>query len=335
MLVHLLIGGPAPLDPLVLLLAALLIDAYIGGARFAFGLIPHPVAIIGAAVGWLDRKLNREQRREGDRAARGALVAILVIITCAAAGLGVSWLTLSFPYAALIEVFLVTSLVAQRSLFDHVRAVGRALKSDGLEAGRKAVAHIVGRDVRLLDEHGVARAAIESCAENYSDAVVGPTFWYAVFGFPGLLVYKAINTMDSMIGHRSPRYRAFGMAAARIDDAANLVPARLAGVFLCTAAVFVPTARPAAGLRTMLRDASKHRSVNAGWPEGAAAGALGLALAGPRQYTGSVVDDPWIGDGRARATARDIDRALYLYTVACLINALVVAALVAARLNLA
>jgi adenosylcobinamide-phosphate synthase len=334
MLLHALLGQPAPLDPLLLLLAALLLDAYIGGGRFLFGLIPHPVAIIGAAVAWLERKLNREQRPEGDRVVRGALVAALVIVACAAAGLGVSWLTLRFPYAALIEVFLVTALIAQRSLFDHVRAVGRALNAEGLEAGRAAVAHIVGRDVRLLDGHGVARAAIESCAENYSDAVVGPTFWYVLFGFPGLLVYKAVNTMDSMIGHRSPRYRAFGKAAARIDDAANLIPARLAGVFLCMAAMFVPTARPLVGLRVMLRDAGKHRSVNAGWPEGAAAGALGLALAGPRKYTDSVVDDPWIGNGRARATARDIDRALYLYTVACLINAFVVAALVAVRVNL-
>jgi adenosylcobinamide-phosphate synthase len=207
------------------------------------------------------------------------------------------------------------------------------LKTQGLEAGRKAVAHIVGRDVRRLDAHGVARAAIESCAENYSDAVVAPTFWYVLFGFPGLLVYKAVNTTDSMIGYRSPRYRAFGMAAARTDDAANFLPARLAGVFLCTAALFVPTARPVAGLRTMLRDAGNHRSVNAGWPEGAAAGALGLALAGPRTYTDSVIDDAWIGDGRAKATPRDIDRALYLYAVACLINAFVVAGLVTARLS--
>jgi adenosylcobinamide-phosphate synthase len=260
-------------------------------------------------------------------------VAAFVIVSSAAVGLGITWLSGTIPYAWLLELFLVTWLLAQRSLFNHVRAVGKALKSQGLEAGRQAVAHIVGRDVRLLDEHGVARAAIESCAENYSDGVVAPTFWYALFGFPGLLVYKAVNTMDSMIGYRSPRYRAFGMVAARTDDTANFLPARLAGVFLCTAALFVPTARPVAGLRTMLRDAGNHRSVNAGWPEGAAAGALGLALAGPRKYTDSVIDDAWIGDGRAKATARDIDRALYLYAVACLINAFVVAGLVAARLS--
>ncbi len=335
MLLYPLIGQPAPYDPLLLLLAALLIDGMIGGGRFAFGLIPHPVAIIGGIVGWLERKLNRPQRSERDRAARGMLVVALVIGSCGTIGVGVSWLTLRFPYGALLEVFLATSLIAQRSLFNHVRAVGRALDTQGLEAGRAAVGHIVGRDVRLLDEHGVARAAIESCAENYSDGVVAPTFWYAVFGFPGLLVYKAINTMDSMIGYRSPRYRAFGMGAARIDDAANFLPARLAGMFLCTAAFFVPTAWPLAGFRTMLRDARRHRSPNAGWPEGAAAGALDLALAGPRKYTGSVVDDPWIGSGRARATTKDIGRALYLYVVACLINAFVVAGLFALRATVA
>lgn len=333
MLLHLLTGQPASFDPLLLLLAALLIDALIGGGRFLFGLIPHPVVVIGVTIGWLERKLNRPQRPEGDRAVRGMLVAAFVIVSCAVVGLAISWLTLRFPYAALLEGLLVTSLIAQRSLFDHVRAVSRALKTEGLEAGRAAVGHIVGRDVRLLDAHGVARAAVESCAENYSDAVVAPSFWYVLFGFPGLLVYKAINTMDSMIGYRSSRYHAFGMAAARIDDAANFLPARLAGVFLCLAAMFVPTARPLAGVRTMLRDARKHRSPNAGWPEGAAAGALDLALAGPRTYTGSVVADPWIGAGRARATVKDIDRALYLYVVACLINAFVVAVLVAVRLT--
>lgn len=334
MLLHVLIGTPAPIDPLVLLLAALFIDASVGGERLLFGRIPHPVRIIGAAVAWLDNKLNRAHRGERDRAIRGGVAVALVIVACAAAGLGVTWLSLNVPYAWLIELVLVTTLLAQRSLFNHVRAVGRALTSQGLEAGRAAVGHIVGRNVQLLDQHGVARAAIESCAENYSDAVVGPTFWYVLFGFPGLLVYKAVNTLDSMIGHRTPRYRAFGMIAARVDDAANLVPARIAGLFLCAAALFVPTARPAAALRTMLRDAGKHRSVNAGWPEAAAAGALGLALAGPRHYTDAVVEDPWIGDGRARATAKDIDRVLYLYAVACLLNILAVAGVFAVRLGL-
>jgi adenosylcobinamide-phosphate synthase len=192
----------------------------------------------------------------------------------------------------------------------------------------------VGRDPAHLDAHGIARAAIESLAENFGDGVVAPVFWYVLFGFPGLLVYKAINTMDSMIGYKTPHYKAFGFSAARIDDIVNIIPARLAGLFLVLAAIFVPTANPMRAARVMLRDAGKHRSPNAGWPEAAVAGALNLALAGPRRYPGRVVKDPWIGDGSAKATHRDIRRALYLYAVACLINAAWVAAIMLIRTDL-
>lgn len=333
MLLYGVLVPPPPFDPLLLLFAALLLDAALGGIAPAASAL-HPVRLIGAAVAWLDRKLNRPSRAERDRAVRGGFVVLMVCGVSAAAGWGVTWLSAAFPYGWIIELLLTAWLLAQRSLFDHVHAVARALSRGGTEAGRQAVAHIVGRDARLLDESGVARAAIESCAENYSDAVVAPTLWYIVFGFPGLLVFKAINTMDSMIGYRSERHRAFGMAAARTDDGANFLPARVAGAFLCVAAVFVPTARPLAGARVMLRDARKHRSVNAGWPEAAAAGALGLALAGPRRYHSEIVDDPWIGaEGRARATAKDIHRALYLYAVGCVVNALLVALLILIRMN--
>jgi adenosylcobinamide-phosphate synthase len=191
------------------------------------------------------------------------------------------------------------------------------------------VAHIVGRDVQALDEHGVSRAAVETCAESYGDGVVAPAFWYLVLGLPGLLAYKTINTMDSMIGHDEPRYRAFGMAAARLDDAANWLPTRLAGVLLSMAGLFVPGASARNGVRIMLRDHAKHRSPNAGWTEAAAAGALGLALLGPRRYDGEVADAPWLGDGSARATATDIRRGLYLYVVACVLLGAIVAGLAA------
>jgi adenosylcobinamide-phosphate synthase len=286
-------------------------------------------------IGVLDRRLNRENRSETDRTARGVLVVLIVCGLSAAVGWVVAWLTRHHDFGWIVELALTFALLAQRSLYNHVRAVARALNGGGIDAGRAAVAHIVGRDVRQLDGHGVARAAIESCAENFSDGVVAPVFWYLLFGFPGLLVYKAVNTMDSMIGYTTPRYRAFGMAAARLDDALNLIPARLAGVFLAAAAVSSPTANPFRALKVMVRDGGKHRSPNAGWPEGAMAGALGLALAGPRRYAESVVDGSWIGDGRARATQTDINRALYLYGVACLVNGLMVAVLAAIRLGLA
>lgn len=326
-------GGAAHgFDPLILLLLALAVEAYVGDPRFIFRLVPHPVKVIGGAVDWLERRLNRERRSDLDRTVRGVLCAALVVAACLGLGWGVSWLTQNHDFGVVIEFVLLITLLAQRGLYDHVRAVGVALRDEGVEPARHAVAHIVGRDPGRLDGHGVARAALESCAENFCDGVVAPVFWYVIAGFPGLLAYKAINTMDSMIGHKTERFRAFGFAAARLDDILNLIPARLAALFLVLGAAFVPTATPVGGLKAAWRDAAKHRSVNAGWPEAALAGALGLALAGPRQYAHGVVHDAWMGDGRAQVDHRDIRRALYLYFVACLINAAWVAALVLVRL---
>lgn len=321
-------------DPLILLVMALVLEAYVGDMRFVFSRIRHPVVVIGGLVGALDRKLNREKRSQMDRAVRGLIMVVIVIVLCGAVGWAIAWLSLNHTFGWFLETVLLVTLVAQRGLYDSVRAVAVAMHGSGLESGREAVSHIVGRDPRQLDEHGVARAAIESLAENFSDAVVAPVFWYVLFGFPGLLVYKAVNTMDSMVGHRNETYRAFGMAAARMDDILNLIPARLSGLFLVLAAAFVPKANPARALKVMMLDASKHRSPNAGWPEGAMAGAFNLSLAGPRRYSHGVVDDPWINrNGRARAGVEDIRRALFLYAVGCLINGLIVAALMIIRFN--
>ncbi len=315
-------AGP---EPALLLLAALVLDGLLPDR---FGLVPHPVRLIGAAVAWADRRLNRPQRSEATRIIRGALVAVVLVALALAAGWALQRAAREAPYGWVVELALVAAILAQRSLFDHVRAVARPLARGDLGAARAAVAHVGGRDPKSLDSHGVARAAIESLAENFADAVVAPVFWYLVLGLPGLFLSKTVNTLDSMIGYRDARYASFGMTAARLDDALNYIPARLAGAVLAVAALFAPTASPAGAVRTMLRDARKHRSLNAGWPEGAAAGALGLALAGPRRYGDRTVDDPWIGDGIARAEARDIRRALYLYAAACLANALLVGAFV-------
>ncbi len=316
---------PAPgLDPLLLLLAALALDMIVGDLPGAFRFLPHPVALVGRAVDWFDRRLNRERRDPRTRRVRGVLAVAALVLAAAATGevLGLALRAARFGWA--VEVLLVAVLLAQRSLFDHVAAVGKALTQGGIAGGREAVRHIVGRDPLSLDAYGVARAAIESLAENFSDGVVAPALFYALFGLPGIFVYKTANTLDSMIGHKTPRYRHFGWAAARFDDLLNLVPARLSGLLLAAAALAVPEARVAPAFRIMLRDAGKHRSPNAGWPEAATAGALDLALAGPRRYHGVVVDDPWLGDGRARATIADIGRALRLYMIACLLQALAV-----------
>ncbi|PPR74407.1 MAG: Cobalamin biosynthesis protein CobD [Alphaproteobacteria bacterium MarineAlpha3_Bin2] len=325
--------GDGGFDPLVLLLMALLVEAYIGEARRVFKIVRHPVKIIGDVIAFFERKLNRESRSQADRAIRGALVVVFLCGAAFAIGWGVSWLSLNHAFGWIIEFAGIVMLLSARSLYDHVSDVAKGLRQNVAE-GRRAVAHIVGRDPDSLNGAGVARAGIESLAENFGDGLIAPVFWYVLFGFPGLLVYKTVNTMDSMIGYRSPRYRAFGMTAARLDDALNFIPARLAGLFFVFAAAFVPTAKPWGALRIMLRDSKYHRSFNAGWPEGAMAGALGLKLSGPRQYPGTTVNDPWIGDGVADATAKDISRALYLYFVACLINGVWVAAIAMVRFSL-
>lgn len=310
---------------LLLLAAGLALDAWLGDIPAVFRFVPHPVVLAGQAVAALDRRLNRESRSERARRIRGVITVMFLCGAAFAVGWAVRWFCRTVNFGWIFEILLVAVLVAQKSLFDHVAAVGEALERRGLAGGRDAVRHIVGRDPASLDEHGVARAAIESLAENFSDGVVAPVFWYALLGLPGLFLYKTSNTLDSMIGHKSPRYRSFGWAAARWDDLLNFVPARISALLLGLAAA-IAKASPVAAFRIAWRDAGKHRSPNAGWPEAAMAGALGLALGGPRRYPTLVVDDPWLGDGRARATPNDIRRALGVYTVACLVEGVLVLA---------
>ena len=310
--------------PLVLL-SALALDALIGDPRW----LPHPIRLMGWLTGLLDRTLNRKRLGEAARLFLGAVAVLLVVGVSAAAGWAVAHHAAALGWGWLAELLLVAMLLAQRNMADHMVRVTRALDT-GVDPARAAVRHIVGREVRALDSHGVARAAIESCAENYSDGVVAPAFWYLLLGLPGLLAYKAINTMDSMIGHRSPRHHAFGRAAARIDDAVNWVPARIAGGLIALAAVVVPGAAPGQAWDTMLRDAPRHSSPNAGWPEAAMAGALGLALLGPRHYEGeAAADEAWLGDGRKDATADDVRRTVWVFAAACALVAVLTAAIAA------
>src|SRR3954447_5854846 len=319
---------PGAYDPLILLLAGIAIDAVLGEMRLFFAVVPHPIVLAGRAIGFFERKLNRPHRSERSRRERG--IVTVIVLVGAAAGLGavLHWLCSQGFLGASIEALAIGILLSQRSLFQHVAAVAAALQFGGLPAGRAAVRHIVGRDPASLDAPGVARAAIESLAENFSDGVVAPIFWYLLFGLPGLFAYKMANTHDSMIGHKNERYRAFGWAAARFDDIVNLVPARLSGVLLILAAMFAGDALPGPALRIMLRDGGKHHSPNAGWPEAAMAGALGLALAGPRQYGETVVQDAWMGEGgRREATFGDIRQALRILAAACGIQAGLIATL--------
>ena len=293
-----------------LTLLALLIELCVGYPDRLVRAIGHPVTWLGALIGALDRGWNRDGADDAARRMAGIAAIVVVVALTAAIGIVLQRGLLMLPFGLVPAALLASTLLAQRSLYDHVERVAAALETEGLVAGRAAVAHIVGRDTAALDEAGVARAAIESLAENFSDGVVAPAMWMAIGGLPGAAIYKAINTADSMIGHRTARHRAFGWAAARLDDLVNLPAARLAALLIVAAAL---PDRAAAAWRTVRRDAHRHRSPNAGYPEAAMAGALDLALAGPRAYGGVVVGDAPMGDGPSAATAKDIRAALRLY----------------------
>ncbi|MGX1740211.1 adenosylcobinamide-phosphate synthase CbiB [Bosea sp. NPDC055353] len=303
---------------LPLLLLALTIEAAFGYPQRFYAAIGHPVTWIGRLIGWLDRGLNRETASFATRKAMGVLALLLLLAVIIALSALIQNLCLSFGPLGLIPLALIAStLIAQRSLYEHVARVAGGLERDGLDGGRRAVSMIVGRNPQTLDEAGVSRAAIESLAENFSDGITAPAFWLGVGGLPGIAAYKAINTTDSMIGHRTPRYLAFGWAAARLDDLVNLPASRLTALLLVVSAALDRQADAGGAWRAVRRDAGKHGSPNAGWPEAAMAGALGLRLAGPRVYGETRVDDHWMGDGRAEANATDIRRALALYKRSC------------------
>jgi adenosylcobinamide-phosphate synthase len=309
-------------------LLAMLIELGIGYPQRLVSVVGHPVTWIGALIGWLDRLLNRGTAIPLRRAA-GILAVVVVLAVVGAIAWLAQWQLLRLPFGILIIAGLAGTMIAQRSLHRYVANVASALELQNLDSGRKAVSHIVGRDTAGLDSAGVARAAIESLAENFSDGVVAPVFWLVVGGLPGAVLYKAINTADSMIGHRTPRYASFGWAAARLDDLVNLPASRLTALLLVAAAVLRKDASAGDAWRAVRRDAARHRSPNAGYPEAAIAGALGLALAGLRVYGGLPLNDAFIGDGRREANAKDIRRALALYRCADAIFLALVAVLAA------
>ncbi len=276
------------------LMLGMLLDAILGEPRWLWSRIPHPAVLTGQLLGWCDAKFNKGDHQR--------LMGTLTIVELCIAAAALGWLLQAIP-GQIVDIIVLAILLAQKSLVQHVQAVGDALRLS-LGDGKRAVAMIVGRDTRDMDEAAVARSAIESAAENLSDGVVAPIFWFAVAGLPGLLVYKAANTADSMIGYRTPRHEKFGWAAARFDDLLNLIPARLTALL-----IWGVTARP--DMRKILRDARLHRSPNAGWPEAAMAYGLGIALSGPRSYNGTMRDYPLVnGEGERDLTPDHVDAAV-------------------------
>ncbi|WP_102224729.1 adenosylcobinamide-phosphate synthase CbiB [Acidimangrovimonas sediminis] len=306
------------------LLIALALDALLGWPDALFRRISHPVVWIGALIARLDRRWNREGAPFARRRAAGIAAALLTVGVAVATGAAVQALLPAGWAGVVLTGIFCWPLLAARSLHDHVARVARPLAAGDLKGARAAVAMIVGRDPAQLDAPAVARAAIESLAENASDGVVAPLFWGVIFGLPGIAGYKAVNTLDSMIGHRTPRHEAFGWAAARIDDAANLIPARLTA--LCFA---LAGPAPRRALATVRRDAGLHRSPNAGWPEAAMAGSLAIRLSGPRVYANRQSDEPWVNAGGADPDSAGIRAALGLYRRALIGLALVLALLAA------
>lgn len=307
------------------LILALLLDALVGDPPWLWRRLPHPVVLIGHAISWLERHLLDEAASPARKRRQGKLLVALITAGALLLGHAIHVIAAGFPHGWIAEAVLAAILLAQRSLSDHVLAVARGLDR-GIAQGRAAVSMIVGRDPDQLDAPAVGRAAIESAAENFSDGVVAPLLWGLVLGLPGILAYKAINTMDSMIGHKSARYLDFGRAAARCDDLVNLPASRLSAGLVGIAAALLPGASSRAAWQAVARDARLHRSPNAGWPEAAFAGALGIRLAGPRSYGGVPSVGHWIGDGRAEVTARDIRRSLELLWLAWTVAVLAAAA---------
>jgi len=289
-------------NPWVVLAAATL-EAAIGYPDALHRRLPHPVAWIGGLISGLEAGLNLPAFGEMTRRLLGVVTVLVIAAISALAG----WLIADVGGVWAI-VIVGTLGLAQRSLFDHVSDVARPLAAGDLDRARLTVGRIVGRDVGRLTEGDIATAAIESLAESFCDGVVAPLFWFLLGGLPGLFLYKAVNTADSLIGHREPRWRAFGWASARLDDLLNLIPARLAGLVIALAG--------GGGWKAMLRDARKHASPNGGWPEAAMAGALCVRLGGPAWYDGALALRASLGDGRA-ATPADLNRALRIYRGAC------------------
>ncbi len=298
-----------------LMLGAWAIEAAVGWPNWLFARIRHPVVWLGWLITAFERTLNRRRWPHRVRYVAGVATTLTTLIVAVGAALLISAATPKTVLGYAIDALIASSLLASRSLYEHVAAVANALSTGDLASARSAVSKVVGRDPARLDASGIARASLESLAENASDGVVAPLFWGAILGLPGIAVYKAINTLDSMIGHRNEHYAAFGGFAARLDDTANLIPARLTGLLFAAASL------QGNAFAIMFRDARRHRSPNAGWPEAAMAGGLGVRLSGPRAYGAEITNEPWLNAGASDPDAATMHRGLMVYVRAMVICA--------------
>jgi adenosylcobinamide-phosphate synthase len=307
-------------DPLFILLLALILDWYFGEPVALWSRLSHPIVLFGKAVSFIDKRFNYAKDKPETQYKKGAISISLLLGSALMGAFLLEWfIGFLWIFGFLLELFIVFVLLAQKSLAEHVEAVAQGLKEDGLKGGRKAVAMIVGRDPSSLDKQGVSRAAIESLAENFSDGVVAPAFWYAVFGLPGIIVYKMINTADSMIAYRNEKYLWFGRVAAQIDDLANWLPARISAILIALGAGMLNGMGAFKNAMIVaLRDSGLHRSPNAGWPEAAMAGGADIALGGPRIYPEETVQQAYLNSsGKRDLGVKDIKQAIQIFALAC------------------
>ena len=301
---------------------ALILDWFIGDPPGVWKRLPHPVVIIGKVIDFLDEKLNRASLSDAEARGRGVIALLLLVISAWLVGVALVWFFDALGIVGWIfEVITISIFIAQKSLADHVASVAQSIRIDGVEGGRRAVSQIVGRDTDALEEPGICRAAIESLAENFSDGAVAPVFWYLVFGLPGLIVYKAINTADSMIGHKNTRFINFGRATALLDDLVNWPASRLSAILIAiVAGIHGGFSFGLMVLQRTMQDAGTHRSPNAGWPETAMAASLGIALGGPRNYRDESVVEPVLNAGsRLKVSVTDIDHSLRVFRNSCIL----------------
>ncbi len=324
-------AAPDSIDPLIIWLLVVVADALFAGLPGLRAVLAVPLALVDRVTTWLDRKLNREQRSVVSRLYRGALVVCVLMLAAYGAGWVVAGIARSLPYGWPIEAVAVACLILQRRMIDPLRTVAGSLAGHDLDAARAALSGLVPYDCAGLDEHGVARGAVEAGAARLCDGVVAAAFWYLLLGLPGLCAWRTINVVADRIGHRSPRFAAFGQTAARLDEVLGLLPALITGLILVGAAVFVPAASPGRAFEVWLQTIRQRRALDSGRAQGAVAGALGLTLAGPRRPDGKVAGAAWVGDGGARVNPPDVVRAVLLFAVAGVIAAAIVAAMVLVR----
>ena len=294
---------------------ALALDLLIGDPRS----LPHPIVFMGKAI---ERSETFFRRHVKNVFVSGLLFALFLIVSTWMLGGFCVWLALFINpvLGDVVQVVLLFFCFSTKSLAKAATEVGDALESQGLEAGQRAVAMIVGRETHRLDEAGVVKASVETVAENFVDGFLSPLFFALIGGVPMALAYKMVNTMDSMVGYRNERYLLFGRAAARIDDVANFIPARLSVPVISLAAAILSPKRGRAALMTGLAEGRRHKSPNAGYPEAAFAGALGARLGGPNFYHGTLVEKPFIGTRYTDPKQETIPRACELMVLASFVS---------------